>query len=163
MTYEQFLTGELTTIVPAEEVEEQVGCTELLQRITLWKLRANVSWAQVRNVYAHIMRKIENREINWDADWDRYERHIYDKIATNNNANSNKGEKIQKGNRNKDPETVWFCKPYQRDACSKELPHPGKVGNLFRQMHHICATCYFKDKAREPHPEVSPECPYKKA
>ena len=44
--------------------EEAQGRLELLQHVSLWKLRANVSWPQVRNTFAHVMRKIENKEIN---------------------------------------------------------------------------------------------------
>ena len=76
LTYEQFIAGELTTISNCEDQIEKEGQLELLQKISLWKLRANVAWSQVRSVYAHIIRKLENREINWFADWDRYERHM---------------------------------------------------------------------------------------
>ena len=58
LTFEQFMAGELTTILSAESEAEREGRTELLQRIAMWKLRTNVSWAQVRNAYAHIIRKI---------------------------------------------------------------------------------------------------------
>ena len=73
LSYEHFIAGELSTITTADDPAEVEGCTELLQRIALWKLRTNVSWQQVRNAYAHIIRKIENKEIGWDADWDRFE------------------------------------------------------------------------------------------
>ena len=70
LTYEQFIVGELTTISQCEDHIEREGRTELLQRITLWRLRANVTWSQVRSAYGHIIRKLENKEINWFADWD---------------------------------------------------------------------------------------------
>ena len=54
LTYEQFIAGELTTISNCEEKEGQL---ELLQKISLWKLRANVVWSQVCSAYAHIIRK----------------------------------------------------------------------------------------------------------
>ena len=81
LSYEQFVAGELATICYTTDEYEKEGRTELLQRISMWKMRANVTWPQVRNTYAHILRHIENREITWEADWDRYERHIYDRIA----------------------------------------------------------------------------------
>ena len=82
LTYGQFIAGELETIHSCCDPQEQRGRMELLHRISQWSLRANVAWVQIRNTYAHILRKIENREITWEADWDQFERHIYDKIAT---------------------------------------------------------------------------------
>ena len=63
LTYEQFIAGELTTISQCDDQSEREGRTKLLQCITLWRLRANVTWSQVRSAYAHIIRKLENKEI----------------------------------------------------------------------------------------------------
>ena len=76
LTYDQFLASELSTITDTHDHNEKVGRIELLQRISLWKLRAGISWPQVRNTYAYILRKIENQEINWSTDWDKFERTI---------------------------------------------------------------------------------------
>ena len=54
------------------------------------------SWNQIRNTYAHILRKIENREITWSADFDRFEKHIYEKVAL-------KFEKSDKKEKHKSP------------------------------------------------------------
>ena len=78
LSYEQFVAGELATITACSDQAEIEVRTELLHRISLWQLRANVKWTQVRNTYDHILRKIENYEMNWYTDWDRFERHIYD-------------------------------------------------------------------------------------
>ena len=61
LTFEQFMAGEMVTITSTEDWLEAEGRTQLLQRIVLWKLRFNVTWAQITNTYAHIIRKIENR------------------------------------------------------------------------------------------------------
>ena len=136
-------------------MDERIGRTELLQRITLWRLWANVSWQQVHNAYAHIIRKIENQEISWAPNWDNYERHIYDKIAVNN-----KNEKPKKIG----GDSVWFCKAFQKtEGCRKDPPHLAKVGNSFRQVLHICANCWLKDKQKRNHPEYSFDCPHKEA
>ena len=65
LNYEQFLAGELATINSVDDYDEKEGRIELLQRITQWKLRANVNWVQIRNTYVHILRKVENNEITW--------------------------------------------------------------------------------------------------
>ena len=139
LSYDQFVAGKLTMIVNAEDVDKQIGRTELLQKIMLWKVRANVSWPQVRNTYAHILRLMENKEIDWFADWDRFEWHIYDKVAL-----PAKTERFKKTG-NTSPEYVYFCKAYQKaTGCAKEAPHTGKVNGMFRQLQHICAECWMK-------------------
>ena len=158
LTYEQFLAGELTTITLCEDSLEARGRTDLLQRIALWRVRANVSWAQVRNTYAHIIRKLENREIDWHVDFDKFERHIYDKIAP-----VGKSERNRKSTSNSSsPELVWFCKNYQRpEGCPKESPHTIKTATGYKQAQHICAGCWSKDRVKRMHSESSAECPYK--
>ena len=156
LSFEQFIAGELETIHTCLDQEEQWGRIELLHHIVQWNLRSNVSWPQIRNTYAHILRKIENREITWNADWDRYERFIYDKITT-----TNKAEKVKIPVPAKPkPDITWFCKAYQKvEGCARESPHPGRIGNQFRQLHHICASCWMKEKVKRYHPECSPDCP----
>ena len=158
LSFEQFVAGEMVTITSACDPSEVDGRIHLLKSIALWKLRANVSWAQVRNTYAHIIRMIENQEITWEANWDHYERHIYDKIAPV----QNKSEKTKKGGNTSNTEFTWFCKKFQTtDGCSKDAPHPDKIKGVIRQVHHICATCIGKEKIRKYHSENSAECPYK--
>ena len=160
LTFEQFVAGEVATICNSINLAERQGRTELLQRITQWNLRASISWAQVRNAYAHILRKIENRETTWEDDWDRYERLIYDKVITNhgNNVRTQK----QPSSIKKQNETVWFCKNYQKpEGCPKDSPHTGRIGNQIRTMIHICATCWLRDKQKRSHSEASIDCPHR--
>ena len=118
LTYEQFMAGEMVTITSTENLQEAEGRMLLLQRIALWRLRANVSWPQVRNTYAHIIRKIENQEIDWQANWDSYKQHIYDKIAPV----SNKTKDSKKTGGNMQSDFVWYCKAYQKPkGCPKRL------------------------------------------
>ena len=161
LNYDQFLAGEMATITSCESQDEIDGRISLMQHITMWKLRANVTWPQIRNAYATIIRKIENQEIGWNADWDRYEKHIYDKVIT--------GSTTLKSDKSKKTATsagdfLWFCKAFKKqDGCTRESPHPGKVNNIPRQVHHYCATCWQKEHTRKPHPEQGGECPYRPA
>ena len=158
LSYDQFMAGELSTMISAQSLDEKLGRMELLQRISLWRLRSNVTWTQVRNTYAHIMRRIENRETSWGVDWDQSERHIYDKVG--GASPMNKTDKVKKTQ----SDFVFFCKLFQKiEGCTKESPHNTKVGNSFRQVHHICAICWRRDRQRKEHSESSPECPYKEA
>ena len=81
LSYDQFIAGKLYTIMNVTSNAERQGCVTLLQKIANWKLMIGASWNQIRNTYAHILRKIENREITWSADFNRFEKHIYEKVA----------------------------------------------------------------------------------
>ena len=152
------MAGELATIISTNDPVERLERTNLLQHVALWKLRANATWSQVRSTYAHVIRKIENQEIGWDTEWERYERHIYDRMSPANR--SDRSNKSTRSTQSK--ETVWYCKPFQRmDGCNREAPHSAKVFGVVRQVQHICATCLFKLKELKYHSESSPECPYK--
>ena len=152
------MAGELMTIVTTDEEHEKWGRIELLQRIALWKLHANVSWQQVRNTYAHIIQKIENCEVSWLVDWDRFERHIYNKIAPVGAVQ--KSDKTKKLAGAPSPnEGVWFRKLYQKpEGGPRDNPHLGTVKGVNRLLQHICANCWLNGRTKCSHPECSPEC-----
>ena len=163
LTYEQFMAGELVTIGNTTNKDEIKGRTQLLQRIATWKLRTNVTWAQVRQAFAHILRRIEDHEITWKANWDDFERRIYDRVLPTNPTQGTSTVGQPRVRRSNNVEVTWFCKAYQREGCTKESPHSGKIGNAFKQLHHICAACWLKERVRRAHPESSLDCPQKEA
>ena len=131
----------------------------LLQRVTMWRLRAGVSWIQIRNTYAHILRRIEDREITWEEDFDKYERSIYERVTTTQ-IKTEKAKSSQPGRTG--GESTWFCRNFQKpEGCSREAPHPGRVGNQIRSLQHICVACWLKDKTKRQHSESSSDCPNK--
>ena len=158
LTYEQFIAGELYTIVTTKNQAEREGRIDLLQKISLWRLRSGVSWPQLRNLYAHVIKKVENREIMWSSDWERFERNIYDKVALP--MTTIKPDKPKTNNPRQSSDNTWFCKAYQRvEGCTREAPHPGRVDNQIRSLQHICAACWFKNREKLPHSETSMQCP----
>ena len=79
LSYEQFVAGELCIIMNTTSATERRGRITLLQKINNWKLMVGASWIQIQNTYAHIIRKIENREISWSVDFDHFQKHILKK------------------------------------------------------------------------------------
>ena len=151
LTFEQFIAGEMCTIMNTSSSLERRGRITLLHKISQWKLLSGVLWNQIRNTYAMILRKIENCEIDWTESFDKYERHIYEKVSL-------KPTEKDKNKKNTD----WFCKAFQRpEGCNKESPHLTKIGGIFRSVAHFCANCWLKDRVKRNHPEISVECPFK--
>ena len=158
LTYEQFVAGEMHTILRTREEVEKYGRERLLSKIATWKLRVNVTWAQVRNAYAIILRQIENGEATWDIDFNTREYLIYEKVMLKTEKEKIERDRIRKTTGTGD----WFCKAFQReDGCSKETPHWGTVLGKPRMVQHFCATCWQKDRTKRMHSESSMECQFK--
>ena len=157
LSYEQFVAGEMCTIMNTSCATERRGRVTLLQKVTNWKLMVNASWTQIRNTYAHVLRKIENDEIDWGYDFDRFEKHIFDKVAIRPEKTERPIRKVTS------PQQDWFCKQYQKvDGCPKDSPHTTMVGNRVKTVQHFCAACWLVDrKTKKWHPECSPDCPLK--
>ena len=112
LSYEQFIAGEITTIMSTQNTEERRGRLSLLHNISLWKLRAGVQWVQIRNLYAHIIRKLENKEIGWNTDWTKFERNIHDKVNIPTKSDQQKSTGTAKVNT--EPNMTWFCRNFQK-------------------------------------------------
>ena len=152
LTYDQFIAGEITTIARTTSRKEKAGRIRLLQNIAHWKLRPSVYWQQLRNVYALVLRDIENKVIDWTSDFNVYQHSLADK--QNITSKANKTYSTVNNNNN------WFCRQFQKqEGCPREPPHIQKIGNRDRQVQHFCAKCWLKEKSKKPHSESAPECP----
>ena len=83
-------------------------------------------------------------------------------LSQNNGGSSGRSSASGAGgfNSNK-PESVVFCKNYQRGTCQQSRDHFGPFYGENRLLKHICANCWLKDKKFAAHPDTADECPYK--
>ena len=156
LTYEQFLAGELYTVMNTSSLVERKGRITLLSKITNWKLMSGVTWLQIRNTYAHILQQIENEQISWKTDFDKFERNIYERIAL-------KQDRVNTMKKGVSINSDWFCKAYQKlEGCSHEPPHLARVGSQNCMVQHFCAACWTKDRTiKKPHLGVFQRVPLK--
>ena len=56
-------------------------------------------------------------------------------------------------------ERVWFCKNFQRGACTFTRDHYGQLMGQNQLLKHICAKCWLTVKKQFPHSEQSESCP----
>jgi len=110
-------------------------------------------------MYAHIIRQIENGLGDWSRDFSEIETPILIKYVKTE-VKVKYSQSIDSKRDVKKDEVVYFCSAYQRKKCSHEKSHFGKFRSTDRFLHHICATCWMKDKKRVYHPECSENCPY---
>ena len=140
------MAGESETILLTRSNREKVGRQRLLARIVRWQLWANVTWPQLRNTYTVILWDIENNQAAWGSDFNSYQYLLH--------------EKVQYKSKEKQTASVWFCRNYQRaEGCTRDSPHMTCIGYKDRQVLHICAKCWLKDRVKRGHPKIDPDCP----
>ena len=159
LSYDQFIAGEVHTILRTKSSTEKRGRIRLLSTIARWKLRTNAVWSQIRSAYAVILRDIENGVNDWLGDFYPYQYILSEKPVPPTNNVNNSGKNVK---RSTNAETYWFCKQYQRpEGCEERPPHVARIGNRDRIVAHYCAKCYIKDRTKRPHSESAIECPNK--
>ena len=124
LMFEQFVAGETETILSVHNKKEKKGRLRLLSKITRWRLRPSVSWPQLHNAYAVILRDIENEYIIWDTDFNAYQYLLTKRINTKMS--------MQKDRRS---DGTWFCKAFQcPEGCTKDSPHIARIATESTQF-----------------------------
>lgn len=171
LTFRLFVAGELEIIsevsLPAVEREARLGfLKEIVYNVGAYE------WDSVKKLYAAIVRRIELGTLNWGDDLTSIQSSILTRADVRKNSGNSKGQNSANTNNNRNPprqsgkdqkdsDKVWFCHLFQKNKCKfKENQHPGtnKHGNVVT-YHHICATCWLKNKEKLYHPESSSACP----
>ena len=163
LTFEQFVAGETKMIQEGTDPAQILGRLQLMRRMAYLKLRG-FDWSLVRKMYAAILRAIETKELKWSDPVDRYENMLYRKLGTNSGTYTGK-TRDHKEDKNPQHNKKWFCRDWNRDGCTKAAPHKAAFGSgqntVYRQVLHMCAACYLKDKQVKDHTETSDACPHK--
>ena len=156
LTFDQFVAGETKTIEDCTEPAQIMGRMYLLRQMAYAKMRG-YEWSLIRKMYAAILRGVETKEVRWGDSLERYEKILYRRPPPSK-AVSNINHRLEKGDR--EDKKKWFCRDYNRDGCHKTSPHKAWFGTgtnaVQRQVIHMCAVCYLKDKNVKEHSENSP-------
>ena len=161
MTFEHFVAGEMRTIEKATDPAEILGRLKLVRRLAYIKLRG-FEWSMVRKIYAAILRSIKAEDNTWDSNFDRFESILHRRYPPR------RTEDRQTPSQATGPTKKWYCRDWNKaEECTKNSPHRAWFGTgnnaVSRQVLHICAACYMKEKAQRDHPEGTEGCPYKEA
>ena len=155
----QFAAGELEIIRKSNISDiERNGRLSLLNKIFYYA--ADFEWAVILDFYAAWLKMIETGEKKWNDDTTMLEVRMLVGQKSGVKRKTQKYSTATAGyDRNDD--SIWFCSLYQRNKCSyKESTHKMEIRGKERTVHHICASCYRKDKNRFKHPECSSACPH---
>ena len=154
MEFEAFVAGEARIIEQCRNRIEKEGRIQLLCKIAHWVCRTK-DWNCVKSLYEAILESIEMGEENWVSDFSHYENMLLMTGSGNNTVNTIQTE------RRKEKMEVYWCKPYQRNACNERSPHLMSIRNDEPPVPviHVCAACLQRENKRLEHPES--ECPKK--
>ena len=153
LSFEQMVAGEIKTIRDSQDKVEAEGRLKLLSKLALLKAR-NYPWGKLRDLYAAIMREIEKDEARWDSDWRHIEESVIDPMDRVQVPGQDRGQDNSKKTSKKEE---WYCKDFNTEnGCPKDSPHEAMVGRppKKRQVKHMCAVCWNKDKEARKHSEV---------
>ena len=151
ISFDQYVVGEMKTIMNSKDPIEIRGQLALMSRLGYLKHRGYV-WPNLRTLYAANVNSIERHEDTWASDW----RYIEDMVLE---PPERKGEKgAQKGGVAKSSEQ-WYCRNYNRpEGCDLQSPHEAQVGRRRRRVKHFCAKCYLEGGQAREHSEMDAEC-----
>lgn len=156
LNMQQFVAGELEIILNGNiDDEEKQGRLELLKKIMYYS--HVYSWKGLLTFYAAWLRKIELGQKCWSDDPSCIEVPVLTPFL----ANKSSPEKLIPESPQTREVSVWFCTLYNRNRCThRTSTHSAVIQGRTREVHHICAICWRKDRNRLSHPECSTACPH---
>jgi len=170
LDFRRLIAGEMEIILEYEPSQVEIkGRLNLIR--TMAKLLGAYPWSAVRNVYASVLREIEQGKLDWSSDINttmhfslitcpgrtaapqssevRGERHGRNPTGKRGGSGNGSGES-----------RVWFCAEYQKNQCSHKEAHQQVLYGKQVMVQHICAKCLLKDRRELKHPDSSSACPH---
>lgn len=163
-----FIAGELEIITEARtDKTERMGRLDLLKK--LMYLSSSYELSTIKAYYAAVLREVELGHKTWKDDFQYVESAILNKHVPKSRSSyqnsSYKKTEFKSGKRQSDKKVenedkLWFCAAYQRNKCQHKSSHTLVLKGKMHYAHHVCATCWLKDKKKLEHPESSSACPH---
>ena len=159
INFDHLVAGEMRTIEMCTEPAEILARIRLIRKMAYARLRG-YDWVLIRKLYAAVLRAIESKECDWEANFDRFDAILYRRPPMK----PRQPEREDRGTQGK----KWFCRDWNKpEGCTRSAPHKAWVGSgqnaSQKTVLHICAACYMKERAAREHPECSDNCPHKAA
>ena len=166
LTMAEFCAGYCSILEKIKGKDKQL----LTHRITHFKdlmyLTATYQWKSILNYHSSVLLEIERGNISWGSDFQKIQSIALAAgcLPARGGSSSFRSNTITQRQSlvsdNAGP--ILFCKSYQRGFCPQANDHngPDKFGEI-RNLRHICANCWLKDRKQLKHPESDQTCPSK--
>jgi hypothetical protein len=149
--------GKLKLFSQGMSEPEFAGRTELLKDVLF--NAGYYEWSAVKRFYASVLSEIEMGARRWQDSTGKLEQQLLMPFPIKK---LSEGKKViaASGGKNGKAGNLWFCGSYQRNECNQSDAHVSDVNGKDMISHHICASCWLKDKKKVPHPSSSTACPH---
>ena len=165
LDFPKLVAGEMEICLdPATPKIERQGRLALLRDLAYHKSN-DLDLATIKGIYGAVLRKIEVGRATWASDFQTLQSQVVTNKISRPKLSLEKSEKTDKGSKKSGTKSidnrVLFCRDYQKNRCThSETPHRATFQNKSVWVHHMCATCWLKDKTMLAHPETSASCQY---
>ena len=118
-------------------------------------------WRHVLNYHAACLLEIERGNLKWGDNFQLCGVGNMTLYGTGSHSGSvRRDQNLESKQHNSgNDERVWFCKNFQRGACTFTRDHYGQLMGQNQLLKHICAKCWLTVKKQFPHSEQSESCP----
>ena len=147
----QFVAGELEIIMLCAESKEKEGRLDFLK--TLMYEAEHSSTRYVLNWYACWLREIESSCKEWGDDYRVVKRGIFRDVYMP--PDEVKRDKVNQCSKKK----FLFCHGFQKGVCRKKSQHWMRIEGVYKEVFHVCATCWLVSKVQADHRKDSESCP----
>ena len=150
MDFESFVAGESKIIhaMLTQGDSNGIGRLRVLMMIAHWQGKVR-NWAVIRSLYEGIIEEVEMGEREWSDNFSGYET-----MLPSMNVPYVQEATVQRNN--KKTHEVYWCKPFQTNACELNPPHMSQIKpeEPAVPVLHICAYCWTNYKKRKEHMEI---------
>ena len=156
----EFCAGYVSILKKSEKAEKLARIDHLEE---LMYFATHKSWKAVLNYHGACLTEIERGNMKCGDNFQLHGMHYTILNASGNpRGQSNFGAKQQTSFSNPpaNDERIWFCKAFQRGACSHTRDHNGFLFGEPKFLRHICGKCWQATKKQVPHSEQSDQCPF---
>ena len=114
MDFKTFVAGETRVILNMSDYQEARCRLKFLSKLMHWLYQCR-DWSVLRGMYEAVLESIELGEETWCSDFSHYENLLPNQIRVDREFSGKKA--------NKEKLKIYWCKSYQRNACTEQSPH----------------------------------------
>jgi len=168
LEFRRLVAGEMEIILEYQPSQVEIkGRLNLLR--TMSHLLGCYPWPAVRNVYASVLREIEQGKLDWSSDINTTMHFSLitcpgkastPQVVDSRVEKQGRSSSGKKGSGAGNDSRVWFCAEYQKNQCAHKEAHRGELYGKQVVVQHVCAKCLLKDRRELKHPDSSAACPH---
>ena len=154
LTTQLLVAGELEILISGLLSQREISARMSFLKLLMYYSNDKTPFPAIRDWYAAFLRAVEYDRAKWGDDPLIYGDPILRK------ARWSFEPKVGSANNGGQAGDVLFCLNYQFNKCALGSPHMAEIRGKEKEVLHICAKCWKRDRKRLVHPDSSAACPH---